>query len=104
LVRVTNSFYSYGLPSGSSKFSIYARKAVSDDENLMSQKERPPKPQFVDFQIIQKMIYLCKMTNQLRANESQREILTELEAALLSFCVSYKNHVLTDSRLILLGS
>jgi len=44
LVRVTNSFYSYGLPSGSSKFSIYARKAVSDDENLMSQKERPPKP------------------------------------------------------------
>ena len=44
------------------------------------------------------------MTNQLRANESQRDILIELESALLSFCVSYKNHVLTDSTLILLGS
>ena len=29
---------------------------------------------------------------------------TELEASLLAFACSYKNHILTDSRLILLGN
>jgi hypothetical protein len=32
------------------------------------------------------------------------EVSTDLESALLAFTLVYKNHVLTDSRMILLGS
>lgn len=42
------------------------------------------------------------MTNQLRDRKIQ--VNTDLETALLAFTLVYKNHVLTDSRMILLGS
>lgn len=47
---------------------------------------------------------MCKVTNQLHQSGQRANILTELELALLAFSLSFKNHVLTDSRLILLGS
>lgn len=40
----------------------------------------------------------------MRANDSQRQIFSELEISLLNFIMSYKSHVLTDSRIIMLGS
>lgn len=67
LVQTTVSFFSYGLPSGVNKCIFYGyRKAASDDESNMKdvQKEKP-KPEFLDFQIIQRILYLCKITNQL---------------------------------------
>lgn len=50
------------------------------------------------------MLYICKITNQIKQTQSARQVETELESSLLSFAAGYKNHVLTDSRLILLGS
>ena len=50
------------------------------------------------------MLYLTKLTNQIKQMENARKVETELELSLLSFAVGYKNHVLTDSRLISLGS
>lgn len=49
-------------------------------------------------------MYLCKITNQLRANDQNRSIYSGLEISLLYFVTSYKNHVLTDSRLIMMGA
>ena len=48
LVQATVSFFSYGMPSGVSKQSFFSRKAVSDDEESLGQKEKL-KPEFLDF-------------------------------------------------------
>ena len=50
------------------------------------------------------MLYICKLTNHIKQTQNARQVESELESSLLSFAVGYKNHVLTDSRLILLGS
>lgn len=42
------------------------------------------------------------MTNQLR--QSGNPVTSEFELALLHFILSFKNHVLTDSRMIMLGT
>jgi len=106
LVQTTVSFFSYGLPSSTNKSSFYPiRKSASDDESSMqATMEKKAKPEFLDFQIVQRILLLCKITNQLRANDPNRPIYSELEVALLHFCVTYKNHVMTDSRLIMLGA
>lgn len=48
LVQATVSFFSYGMPSGVNKQSFYSRKAVSDNEESLGQKEKL-KPEFLDF-------------------------------------------------------
>jgi hypothetical protein len=107
LVQTTVSFFSYGLPSGVNKYSFYppVRKAASDDESNMQEiKKDKPKEEYLDFQIIQRVLYLCKISNQLRAADASRQISSGLETSLLNFIVTFKNHVLTDSRLIMLGA
>ena len=57
LVQTTNSFFSYGLPSGVSKTSLWSRKVVSDDEtNMATTPKEKPKPEYFDFQLIQRVL------------------------------------------------
>ncbi len=101
LVNVTNSLFSYGLPASTSKFAAIRPKVNIDGE--MGEKQiEDQTPQFVDFKIVQRICYLCSLTNQIKAQNI--EVSTDLESALLAFTLVFKNHVLTDSRMILLGS
>lgn len=68
----------------------------------MSETKHPQElPKFVDFQIIQRICYLCNITNQILTQFGK--INSDLEQALLQFILSFKNHVLTDSRLTALS-
>lgn len=49
-----------------------------------------------------RMVYLCNLTNQLLAHQQKQN--AELEKALLSFILQFKGTLITDSRLLLLGS
>ena len=93
LVNVTNSLFSYGLPASTSKWATLRPKTQIDGEMMDKQGEEQA-PQFIDFKIIQYLCYLCNITNQYKAQNI--EVSTDLESALLSFTLAYKNHVLTD--------
>ena len=92
------------MPSSTHRFLAKSRKAASDDENLMSnsgiQTIDPAKTEFVDFQVISKIIQVIKITNQIKQTQNMRKPEGDLEHVLLSFASSYKGHVLTDSKLI----
>ena len=69
----------------------------------MSEKPTPVEmPPFIDFEVINRLVYICKITNQLR--NSGNPVSNDFELALIHFTLNFKNHVLTDSRLIMLGS
>jgi len=89
------------MPSASSNYVTQKRKSKEEGEMT----EKPTKvemPPFADFQLINRICYLCKITNQLR--QSGNPVTSEFELALLHFTLSFKNHVLTDSRMIMLGT
>ena len=85
LVSVVNSLFSYGLPSASVK--------LSDVKN-MGEMNETQKPKFVDLQIVQRVVYLCDITNQVLSRLQRMN--TDLEYALLGFVLGFKNHILTD--------
>ncbi len=62
--------------------------------------EEPPK--FIDFQIVSRLVYLCNLTNQLFSKLGVQDI--ELEHALLTYTLSFKSQIITDSRLLLIAS
>ena len=93
LVSVVNSLFSYGLPSASVKLS---------DVKSMGEMNETQKPIFVDLQIVQRVVYLCDITNQVLGRLQRMN--TDLEYALLGFVLGFKNHILTDQRMILLAS
>ena len=82
------------------RFPHRVHKSASDDESAASQQRPEKKPEFKDFQIISKVIHLTKISNQMKQMENMRKPESELEQCLLNFCVLYKNHVLTDSKMI----
>lgn len=125
LVTVANSLFSYGMPAGMIKNNrSSARRASSQDYNVSmggmaesykaavlreTELQQPgaataEQPRYLDFQIVGKLLYLGAMTNQLRQNQSMKPPELELEASLLSFAKVFKNHVLTDSRILMLCS
>ena len=59
---------------------------------------------YLDFQLVGKMINLCRLTNQMRKNPSLKPPEIELEESLLAFAKMFRNHVLTDSRILMLCS
>lgn len=88
------------MPTANAKLSDLKPKSSIEEDDTSKAQEKPP--QFIDLQIVHKMCYLCSMTNQILTHT--HDINEDLEQALLTFVLSFKNHILTDSRLILLGS
>lgn len=61
-------------------------------------------PNYTDFKLIGQVIYLSSLTNQMKKNAGVKSPEIELESSLLAFAKIFKNHVLTDSRILLLCS
>lgn len=95
MVRLRNtrrtSSQDYG--SGNRQMDIAETKTQSE----------PPQT-FLDFQLVGKMLQLARFTNQLKQNSSIKPPELELEASLLNFAKVFKNHVLTDNRILMMCS
>jgi hypothetical protein len=56
------SFFSYGFPSALVRLSAIGGAAKENGSEMGDTKEEPA-PRWLDFQITQRIIYLCKLTN-----------------------------------------
>ena len=66
--------------------------------------EESDKPKFLDFQLMRHILQLIKITNQMKQMDNMRRPEFELEQTLLGFACLFKNHVLTDSKIISIAS
>eukprot|EP00347_Sterkiella_histriomuscorum_P000570 403375338 len=99
LVKVTNSLFSYGMPSANTRVSVLAKKQESEMNSDSPVKEI----QYPDFVICSRILFLCKTTNQLMNQNNTRKVLPDLECSLLQFGITYKTQVLGDPRMLLIG-
>lgn len=116
LITVVNSLFSYGMPAAMTKLSRNRRTASQDygqnigmdgsnhNSQAASQASNTEQSKFLDFYVVGKIFYLGHLTNQLRQSQGMKPPELELEASLLNFARVFKNHVLTDSRVIMLCS
>ena len=65
------------------------------------QVQEEQQPRFQDFQIVGKIIYLCKITNQLKQSQNVA-IDLQLEENLLKFAKVFKMYILIDNRILMM--
>ena len=94
---MSNSLFSYGLPSSQSKLKL--RQASADQLQQFAIKNR-----YDDLTMLSRFIYLIKLTNQLKQHDNQRAIDVDLELGLIQFISMFKSSVFSDPRVILLAA
>ncbi|CDW76789.1 importin-n-terminal domain-containing protein [Stylonychia lemnae] len=87
LVKVTNSLFSYGMPSANSRVSLLAKQNQND---MNADSATPTEIKYPDFVV-------CSRQN------NQRKVYPALETSLLQFGITYKAQVLGDPRMLLIG-
>lgn len=95
LVKVSNSLFSYGLPSSSSKLPL---RQANGDNQLQIQSR------YDDLSIMSRIILIIKHINQIKQHNKDREVEIDLELALVQSICMFKSSVLGDPRLLLLGA
>lgn len=98
MIQICNAFFSFGLPSSSSKLPIkYASaETLSSDIKI--------KARYDDFSLISKFITLMSHLNQLKYKDNNFHADWSLENGLIHFIQCFKSNVLGDPRIILLGA
>ena len=97
LVKVSNSLFSYGLPSSGSKLPLkYSKGEVTSQYAVQTRYD--------DLTIISRIILLMKHVNQLRQHNKEYEVDIDLELALVQAICMFKSSVLGDPRLLLMGA
>ena len=62
LVACTNCLLGYGMPSANSRLTIQRQMADMGSDGDMAQQQQQ---QYIDFIICSRIIYLCRVTNEL---------------------------------------
>lgn len=94
VMRVANSFFSFGLPSSSSKLQV----RYAAESQMTKIKNR-----YDDISIFGRIIYLIKMINQLKQHDNNMPIFVDLEVEIMKFISMFKSSILGDPRLLLIA-